>query len=389
MGIDYINGSKTDKIYGMSKYQMEIYKRLNIEMNVIEFDSLMHFFENKFSNNLESSVYDDDKSNSFYKKKLLEFILNIGKRTLKTIDKQRYTAIVKNKVKSGNIKHITSQELAYIQDSLKMDKTIITCHDLIPWIYAKDRSRFWKNNISGLKKADAIITVSKFSKIEIVKHLEYPAEHIYIVKDAVDHNLYFENRNKELLSNINVLKEEKVVLYVGSETPRMNLPVLIKAFSKLKKMISGVKLVKIGESQSYGARENILKLIKDLNLQEDIIFVGYVKEEEMPRWYNAADILVYPCIYAGFGLPPLEAMACGTPVITSNTTSLPEVVGDAGIMIDPYDDDFLALNMCSVLTNEDLRDELIEKGIKQAKKFSWDRAAEQTLKVYELFNIIT
>jgi glycosyltransferase involved in cell wall biosynthesis len=160
---------------------------------------------------------------------------------------------------------------------------------------------------------------------------------------------------------------------------------LIKAFAQLKKKIPGIKMVKIGESQGYRGRENILKLINDLHLQEDVIFVGYVPEEDMPKWYNAADILVYPCAYAGFGLPPLEAMACGTPVITSNTTSLPEVVGDAGIMINPQDIELMADEMYDVLTNDTLKDNMTNKGLKRAKLFNWDKAAHKTLNIYGEF----
>ena len=188
-----------------------------------------------------------------------------------------------------------------------------------------------------------------------------------------------------MISNLNLPEGLKFILYVGSETPRMNLPVLIKAFAKLKKKLKGVKLLKIGDPQSYGARGKLWNLISDLGLQNDIIFLGYVPESELPEWYKSVDILVYPCLYAGFGLPPLESMSCGTPVITSNTTSLPEVVAEAGIMIDPYDSDSLGNKMYEILTNNSLRNNLVEKGIKQAKLFTWDKAAKDTYKVYETF----
>ena len=264
-----------------------------------------------------------------------------------------------------------------------MDKTIITCHDLIPWVYENNRSKFWKDNINGLKKADIIITISEFSKNEIIKYLDYPSDKIYIVNDAVDHSTYYMKRDKQILSNINIENDHKIVLYVGSETKRQNIPVLLRAFKHLKKKIPNIKLVKIGEAQSYGAHETILKLINELELNNDIIFAGYVPEEDMPKWYNAADILVYPCDYAGFGLPPLEAMACGTPVITSNTTSLPEVVGDAGIMIDPQDFELMADKMYDVLTDNKLKDNMINNGLKRAKLFNWDYSARKTLEIYK------
>jgi len=382
MEIDYINGPKTDKIFGISKYQMEIIKRLDIDLNIIEFNSLMSLFEKKFTKNSRSES--EDMGNILnHENSFLKYLTDKGKKTFKTIDSYHYTMDVKKKVKGDNKKHITTQELAYIQNSLEMEKTIITCHDLIPWVYDKDRSKFWKNNINGLKKADALITVSEFSKNEIIKHLDFPPENIHIVKDAVDHSTYYQNPNKKILSKRHIPLDKKVVLYVGSEMPRMNVHILIKAFKLLKERISDIILIKIGDTQNYGARGNLLKIINVLDLKEDVKFMGYVPEEDMPKWYNAADVLVYPCDYAGFGLPPLEAMACGTPVITSNTSSLPEVVGDAGIMINPTDSILMADKMYELLKDEILRNEMINKGLIRSKMFQWDDAAKKTLEIYE------
>ncbi|SCG85779.1 glycosyltransferase family 4 protein [Methanobacterium congolense] len=396
MEIDYINGPRTDKVFGMSKYQMEIFKRIEgVEWNFIEYDSLLKIMENKYNSIFSSKSSDEeeslgmfhalDKTESFSQNKIFKGIIDRAWKTCMYIDTYRYRQTVKKSIKEDNVKHLTYQELAYLLKYVKMDKTIVTCHDIIPWAYDNDRSRLWKNIMTGLRNADRIITISEFSKNELVKYLNYPADRIHIVKDAVDHDVYYKNRDKGILRTLNLLNDESIVLYVGSETPRQNLPVLIKAFSKLKKKIPNIKLVKIGESQSYGARETLLKLINDLDLQEDVIFVGYVPEEYMPKWYNAADVLVYPCEYAGFGLPPLEAMACGTPVITSNTTSLPEVVGDAGIMIDPHDVDLMADKIYEILINNGLRDDLVKKGIERAKLFKWDDAAHKTRKIYDIF----
>ncbi len=189
----------------------------------------------------------------------------------------------------------------------------------------------------------------------------------------------------KLRYKLNIANDQKIVLYVGSETQRQNVPILIKAFSKLRKRIPNVKLVKIGESQSSDGREKVLKLINDLNIQNDVVFTGYISEEDMPKWYNAADVFVYPCEYAGFGLPPLEAMACGTPVITSNTTSLPEVVGDAGILINPQDIELMVNMMYKILTDNELSEELSKKGIERSKLFNWNESAKLTQEVYNSF----
>lgn len=386
MEIDYINGPKTYKIFGMSKYQMEIHKRLDIELNIIEYESLMYDLEKRYiptiSTNNTPMEYNTN-TGSRDDSKLFKFFIESAKNAFRYIDRYKYKLKVKKKIKDANIKHITSQELAYLLNSIKMDKSVITCYDLIPWAFEKNHSRIWKSNIAGLKKAEKIITISEFSKSEIIKYLNYPEDRIHIVSPAVDHDLYKERRDKTVLSQINLPQDDKYILYVGSETPRQNLIFLLKAFNKLKKKLPNVKLLKIGDPQSYGARKQLIYSINEMGLQNDVIFIGYVSEEELPKWYNASDLLVYPCLYAGFGLPPLEAMACGTPVITSNTSSLPEVIDDAGTMVDPNNVTNMASKMYEILNNPDLRGDLIKKGLKRAQFFTWDKAANETYAVYD------
>jgi glycosyltransferase involved in cell wall biosynthesis len=186
-----------------------------------------------------------------------------------------------------------------------------------------------------------------------------------------------------VLKNAGIDEDHKFILYLGSETPRMNLELILKAMAKLKKLLPQVKLLKIGDPQSYQGRKNTIELMDKLNLSGDVILMGYVPEEDLPYWYSAVDVLVYPCLYAGFGLPPLEAMACGTPVITSNTSSIPEVMGDGGLMVDPYNPDELMVKLYEVLTMEDLNKKLIRKGLERAKSFKWDDSAKKTQRVYE------
>ena len=384
MEIDYISGPKTSKIFGMTKYQLEIIKRIDFNFNIIQYNSLMKYFEKNYAKNLTPKTYPPTTGKGAVSGNRLDFLMELGKNTLRSIDKQLYIRAVKNNVKKGNVKHITSQEFAYLLNSVKLENNIVTCYDLIPWIYDHNRTTLWKENMDGLKQAECIITISEFSRDEIIKYLDYPKEMIKIVYPAVDHTSYHPVKDKGILKKLNISDDQKIILYVGSEVPRQNVPVLINAFALLKKVIPDIKLVKIGDPQSYGARESILKLINDLNLRDDVVFVGYVPEDDMPKWYNAADILVYPCDYAGFGLPPLEAMACGTPVITSNTTSLPEVVGDAGIMIDPQDFELMADKMYKVLTDSKLNDKMINNGLKRSKLFKWDDSAKKTLEIYNM-----
>lgn len=349
MEIDYINGVKTDEIFGMSKYQNEIHKRIkNIELNRIEYP---------------------DVSKVSGVNKIVECFI--------------YPFIVKKKAIKNNVKHITRQDLAFLLELIDLKKTIVTCHDIIPIAYYNTQNPVWKLNAKGLRKAEKIITVSEFSKTDISRYIKYPEEQIEVIPPAVDHSLYYQNRNKAALKKYRIEETEKVVLYVGAEEPRKNLQFVVDSFSKLKNRIPQVKLLKVGMPNYLGVRDELLKQIESLNLQKDVIFTGYVSESELAEIYNAVDLFVFPSLYEGFGMPPLEAMACGTPVITSNTSSLPEVVGDAAIVVDPYDVNKFAEKMYEVLTNEELREEMIRKGLKRSKMFSWDISAEKTLKVYK------
>ena len=381
MEIDYINGRKTTETFGRAKYQREIHKRLHgVELNIIEYTSLGRLLGNVgraiLSPRFPLARLPASVANNI-------FIKGIREGSAITDRYLRYPSLVRKRVKEGTIKHLTNQELAYLLKLVKLKRTIITCYDLVPYVYSNERSLHWRLNIAGMKKADRIITISEFSKNAIINYVGYPEDKIRIVYPGVDHDRFYVKREKEILRDYNLLPSQKVILYVGSEHPRQNVPLLIKAFNKLRGMLPEVKLLKVGNPQWQGGREELLRLIKELNLQSDVIFIGYVTEEELPRWYNCADLFVYPCMYTGFSMPCLEAMACGTPVITSNVSVLPEVVGEGGITVDPYDVDGLARVMYEVLTDDSLREDLIQRGLQRARMFSWDKAAEETLKVYE------
>jgi len=187
------------------------------------------------------------------------------------------------------------------------------------------------------------------------------------------------------LSQHSITDSDIVIMYLGSEEPRKNLALILNAICRLKKILPGVKLLKVGGSQMGGDRRSVLALIRELHLEDEVVFTGQVAESDLPRYYNAADLFVFPSFYEGFGLPPLEAMACGCPVVASDATSLPEVVGNAGYLINPRDVEGFATAMAGLLTDMggSNRDSLVARGLAQAKKFSWDVSARQTMDVYE------
>ncbi len=269
-------------------------------------------------------------------------------------------------------------------------KKIVTVHDITPIIlsrYHQKLSIAYHKIIMYLilKHVDKIITVSNNTKTDLIKYFSIPSDKIKVIYLAAD-KIYYQRTNDEIIP----IKKKyglnsKIILYIGTLEPRKNVVGLIKSFHILKNLGLEHKLVIVGR-KGWGYIE-IFECVKKLNLQKDVIFLGYVPTEDLPAMYSMSDLFVYPSFYEGFGLPPLEAMACGCPVITSNTSSLPEVVGDAGIIIDPYNIDELYEAMHSVLINETDRKDMIKKGLERAEMFSWKKTAEETLEVYEeVFN---
>lgn len=263
---------------------------------------------------------------------------------------------------------------------------VVTCHDLIPLKNQGWNLRlipFKLLSVRGLKKADMIITVSNNSKKDLSNILKIPNEKICVVYNGVDHKIFKPQVKPDAKKNIGFPQNCKIILHVGSEERRKNVDIIIKAFHILQKKIPNILLVRVGEKS-----KEISELIKYYNLDSKIKYLNGLSENELASLYNAADIFVFPSLYEGFGLPPLEAMACGCPVITSNTSSLPEVVGDAGIMVDPYDVDILASMMDKVLNDKNLRESMVQKGIERSSMFSWDKCAVETLNVLKKVSIL-
>ena len=288
----------------------------------------------------------------------------------------------------GDIIHLPNQHFGRYSSLLKVP-FIITVHDLIRYLdlsgnailihSPNSRDRFYLNlDYKGLKKAARIIAISRSTKNDLVHYLNIPPEQISIVYPGVDHKVFHPVSQR--------LYDNPYVLFVSSEHPRKNLVGVLKAFNLLKKDpgFKDLKLVKVGKPGGKEAnyRAKTMKIVEGLGLTYEVIFTGIVPESALPAYYSGAAVFVLPSLYEGFGLTPLEAMSCGCPVITSNTSSLPEVVDSAGITVDPHDTEGLAKAMRQVLTDNKLRDEMIRKGLERAKEFSWEKTAEQTQEVY-------
>lgn len=265
---------------------------------------------------------------------------------------------------------------------------VITLHDIIPLKMPETVSRRYLNifnNIlpSLIPKCDGIITVSEFSKNDIAKDFNFPKEKIYVTHLAAEK--IYKPLDKNICKNIIKLKysiDNNFILYVGGFSPRKNILGLIEAFSILPSSIREKNSLVI--TGHKGISYPIYKeRTEQLNIADHVIFTDFINLEDMPLFYNAAKLLVYPSFYEGFGLPPLEAMACGTPVIASNVTSLPEVCEDSAILINPEDTQELSFAIQELLEDENLINEMTQKSLMRSRKFSWQKTALQTIQAYE------
>ena len=266
-------------------------------------------------------------------------------------------------------------------------KKVITLHDIIPLRMPETVSerylKIFNDELPNmLPQCEGIITVSEFSKKDISKEFNFPEEKIFVTPLAAED--IYKPMNKYICRDILKNKygiESKFVLYVGGFSPRKNILGLIEAFSLIpNKKRNDVKLVITGKKGiSYSKYQ---KRADDLNISNDVIFTDFIPLEDMPVFYNAAEVLVFPSFYEGFGLPPLEAMACGTPVITSNVTSIPEFYSNSALLIDPYNIDELSSKIEQILNDSLLMLQMIKSGLERSLDFSWSITAKKTVYAY-------
>lgn len=272
---------------------------------------------------------------------------------------------------------------------LTSKKYIITIFDATVWKYPKTLS--WKGKLYmkplitlATKRASKILTISENSKKDIIKFTKVPSYQVENTGIAIS-KIFNPLGNKILLEKIKKKYNlpTKFILSVCSIEPRKNLLNLLKAYKLLLDINPKIqhKLVLAGR-KAWG-KNLISNKIIELNLKNNVIMTGYVPEQDLVCIYSLAEIFVFPSIYEGFGLPPLEAMACGTPVVSSNTSSLPEVIGNAGLMIDPYNIQEIAMTIKTLIQDPKLREQLIKLGIERAKLFSWEDVAKKVINIYQ------
>jgi glycosyltransferase involved in cell wall biosynthesis len=267
-------------------------------------------------------------------------------------------------------------------------RTVLTIHDL--WLarnpqYSKklfgQALSSWKLGLRA-KRVSRVIAVSQFSAREIQEVFHLPSEHIAVIYHGCSPGMYpgrQEEKFQEVRARIQ-LSGRPFILFVGGAEPRKNHIVLFEAFSRSAKLVKSFSIVAVGEVQSRGA--NIERTARKFGISDSVCCPGYVSNEDLRMLYAHAEGFVFPSLYEGFGIPLLDAMACGAPVITGTESALPEVAGDAAIYVNPQDPEQLGAELERLVSDPGLQDQLRNKGFDRVRQFTWDRAAQETLDLY-------
>jgi glycosyltransferase involved in cell wall biosynthesis len=265
-------------------------------------------------------------------------------------------------------------------------RTVVTVHDVFAWSVPGHSTlldtcvyRYWLPRM--LPWVDVVIADSCVSKRDISRYLRVPAQRVTVVYPGV-------SAACQPVTAVQAAAQVRpyglapgYILYLGSIETRKNVGGLLRSYARLRQMGERRPLVVAGIKRGRAAP--VEEVVRRLGLGPHVLLSGYVADEHLPALYSAADLFAFPSLYEGFGLPPLEAMACGTPVVCSNAGSLPEVLGDAALMVDPQDVEGLASAMWNVLNDRELAQELRQRGLDRARRFSWEKAAQETMAVYE------
>lgn len=263
--------------------------------------------------------------------------------------------------------------------------TVVTVHDLAFRVYPEQYPALKRRYLDVLtrlsvRRATRVITVSENTRRDLLRFYRVPPERVVTVPNGVD-SLFTPVTDPLALAAFRRRHDlpEDFILFVGTLQPRKNLLTLLRAYARVGEQLDLPLVVAGGKGWMY---EPVFDEVRALGIADRVIFAGYAEAEELPLWYSAAKVFVYPSLYEGFGLPVLEAMACGTPVITSSTSSLPEVAGDAAVLVDPMDVEAMGEALVEVVADAELRERMRERGLAQARTFSWERTARETVAVY-------
>lgn len=298
---------------------------------------------------------------------------------------------LKGDLRRGNfdVVHATNQTLSFMLP--QRTPAVVTVHDLIERLVPQQGFSDWAARYlySGIRRADHLIAVSEYTKRTITEVYGLVPEKITVIHNGVSSVFHpiegFHNTigYKTLQQELHLSDNAKVILYVGSDHPRKNLATAIRVFAELRRSYPEVIFLKVGEAGIAAGRAETLRAIDELGLREVVRFIGIVSFERLNELYNLADVLIFPSRFEGFGLPPLQAMAAGVPVVAANATAIPEVVGEAALLHSADDVPGFVQSLKRVLEEGELARDLRQRGLERAKQFSWEKTAGQTLEIYK------
>lgn len=298
---------------------------------------------------------------------------------------------------SADIFHIMDQTDAHVAYAIKRRQpeapTVVTCHDLVQFVYPeilRDQSRLpalsmaaWKYSVRGMKKADRVVAVSHSTAKDVSQFLNISPENISVVFNGVNSFFYPLSQESaqslQLRAALKCASDTICLLNVGSTHQRKNILAILQCLKQLRDRHLSVRLWRVGDDFTPAQK----RYIESHQLSPLICELGKPNQSELRRYYNAADVLLAPSLYEGFGLTILEAMACGLPVIAADVSSLPEVAGEAAILVDPENVDAIAEAVVFLSRDSTYRSTLIQRGLDNARSFTWKRAAEQLVSLYE------
>jgi len=267
----------------------------------------------------------------------------------------------------------------------KRVKNVVTIHDIPQHSNQYSGTRHPEKKIRRyehiMARADRIIAVSDYTKKDILRFHAVPEERIDVVHQGVEDHVRARGEEEIRARLLRYGIRAPYLLHVGRIEKKKNLCRTLEAFAGIKKRLTDpIEIVLAGTLGPEG--EEVFEAIERLNLSEEVHLAGYVLQEDLPALYSGATIFLFPSLYEGFGMPILEAMACGTPVLTSNVTSLPEVAGDAAVQVDPLDVESIANGILRLVEDPTLRKLYVQKGLERVKEFTWEKTARETLAVY-------
>lgn len=294
----------------------------------------------------------------------------------------------------ADVVHLTHRTHATLLYRRLRQPVVVTVHDVIHYQHRQDPSmHIYRHQVQrqcdamairALRRADAIVASSQYTRQVLLTELDLPPENVYCVLLGVDRERFGPREVPDwFLDKYSLSREELYVLHIGTDEARKNLSTLVNAFSMIQPTHRKAQLLRVGRPLYAEQRRSLVEQVRALGLERSVIMIDDVPDDELVYFYNLARVFVFPSLAEGFGLPVLEAMACGTPVVCSNTTSLPEIAGSAALMVDPQDASELAEAIALLLDDKQKWAHYRHAGIERSREFSWQRTALQTRAVYE------